>query len=686
MKKNIFVLVLLIIALFTGFSGQVAGADDPPVHPYLYFSQEDLASLRALQAAPSHQAIWNNVKSWADAHVGDSPPAEPSGGGVWWRTADTIVQYIETMAFMFAMTDDATYADAARNWMLTVAGWNKWDSNEENGQSVCVIAKGMVFGYDVLYDYLTPAEQETLVNDIARHVNVTYNAWMSRDWRQTWYVLPVRAAGFGLAGLGLLNDHSDAANWLALGVEMANEALSRAGIDGGWYEGLSYAPYAMNVFVPFLEALKRVTGQDLFKNNDFLSNHAYSYIYMTYNGKPFQFEDCDWGEGYDPNYLAFIYKLASEYNNGYTQQWANDNAAQSVMQSYIWKDPGVTAAPLDDLPLTKEFRDLGYVIFRTGWGSDDLVFAFKSGTSRGHAHPSQNEFHIYYGGKPITCGAGYATQSPEDATWSHNCILVNGEGQGQEPGDYASLPLGTRGEIEQVDLSDPYYRYALGDATAPYDGKLSKWLRHIVFVQPNYFVIYDEVAASSAKQFDWLLHLKNMGGEDYNLSVDGDVITLAKDGVKLEVKVLEPEGFANEIVHYDKPEGRDYDYIKVRPAENTSSTQFLTVHYPLAQDNSGLPTEKVSIGNLIGAKVTDGENLDLILFSRDGNPVDEYVELGGYYQSADNNTYAFDGTRVKAQFDTYQVMRLRKQTGYKTAGAFPWWAEVLGADIGIGEI
>lgn len=56
-----------------------------------------------------------------------------------------------------------------------------------------------------------------------------------------------------------------------------------------------------------------------------------------------------------------------------------------------------------------------------------------------------------------------------------------------------------------------------------------------------------------------------------------------------------------------------------------------------------------------------GENLkDLILFSSDGLPVDRYIELNGYYASADGREYTFNETKVRAQFDNYQVMRLEQ--------------------------
>jgi len=666
-KKSFFLLVVVLL-LVTSFGAQpikaVNASSDLP-HPRLYFTSEDLVQLRALRDAPSHQAIWNNIESWADEHIDDLCPAEPSSYGDYWHRADEIRIYIETMGFMYAMTEETKYADAAKEWMFYVVNnWNKWDMYEGYGHANPKMIRGFAFGYDVLHDYLTSSECDTLREKISYNTNKIYEYWQGRDFENVDYPnsLANAACPIGLAALALYDEHLDAPDWLTLAISMGQATLNYGGIDGGWFEGQHYATFAFDLLIPFLDALKRNTGQNLF-DNDFLRQVPYYLLYLV-PSNPLPLEDTNWDEGFFKDEGHFMYRLASEYNNSYAQWFANNNSSQDMMQAFIWKAPNLTATPPTDLPLTKQFRDIGYVIFKTGWGANDLLFAFKSGTSQGHAHPSQNEFGIYYQGIPITCGPGYVCLEPEDDTWSHNCLLVNGNGQCQEPGDYQSAPLGTRGEILQVDVHDPYYRYALGDASTVYTGwsgtsdgrtytvgELDKWLRHVVFVEPNYFVIYDEVAASSPKQFDWLLH----GYSGSSLSVEGETITLLKNGVKLEVKVLAPEGFVTEKTNYD-----NCDHLKVRPPASTTQTQFLTVHYPLTTDESMLPTEKVEVGNVIGAKVTNGDKLDLILFSKDGNPVDEYIELGGIYEAIDGGDYLFEDTGVRVQFDSYQVLRLQE--------------------------
>jgi len=64
-------------------------------------------------------------------------------------------------------------------------------------------------------------------------------------------------------------------------------------------------------------------------------------------------------------------------------------------------------------------------------------------------------------------------------------------------------------------------------------------------------------------------------------------------------------------------------------------------------------------GNCAGTMIDlDSTHKELVLYSNDGNPVSQQIELGGNYTSCDGNTYSFSGTDVLAQFTNYAVMNL----------------------------
>ena len=670
MKSRILVPSLATILLLTasGLESIPARADTPAIES-IYFTAAELGELRALTTAPSHSTIWSNIASWADAHKDDAPVNQiVSNSYDSVANAHKVRRHIETMGFMYAMTEDTTYADSAIEWMLSVSAWDGWGHMSAELFDDAAMLRGFSFGYSVFHDYMTAAQRQTILDAMVLHTDATLAKLISMNppnnaYPNHWAFL---AACVGLSALAVGPDHPDSGIWLDNALTYTQLLLSIGGKDGGYFEGPSYTMNLFSHVIPFLDALKR-NGTDLF-DNDFLRNHAYYHIYLNYNSSFMVMEDAERWVAYSPwvrgvNALDFVARLAKEYNNGYFQEFADLYADQSVMQSYIWKSPSLTPLPLDGLPTTRLFEGIGYVVLKSGWGNNDLNIIFESGSSWGHAERSQNEFTIYDQGEKVTGSPGY-TIGDENDTWSHNCLLVDGKGQAKQP-DSVPWGQGVMGDIVALDIADPYYRYVLGYATAVYDGStywpltagtLNRWLRHFVFIQnPNFLVIYDDIEAPEPSRFDWLLN-------GATLSVAGSTITVNNGA--LNTVIVEPADFLYEIEHYYRDQGwyvHDYDWIKVRPPVESTDAEFLIVHY-LMDGGTTLPTERVSVGNAIGARVTDGDNLYMILFSADGNPVNEYIELGGYYQAADGSTYMFDDTQALATFDTYQVIRLQKRS------------------------
>jgi hypothetical protein len=692
---HLFVALIILSSLFMGIPGQKAAAAVTG-HPRLYFTAAELTALQALRTSPSHQANWNAIKDWADEHINDSAPTQ-SGLPVGWANK-VIKQYLENMGFVYAMTGTTSYANAAKRWALAVAGWTDWEGSG-NDLTASIMSAGMSFAYDVLYGYLTDAEKNTIRTAIINKMGPYYQAYLQNGipYENAQNGNAFLAGGMGLAGLALEGDYAGAGNWISYAKVLSQEVLDHAGADGGWYEGLNYA-VSLRYVVSFFDALKRVEGDNLF-DNDFLRQLPYYFIYGTHNTtvngestKTFlPFEDTEFTSVSVFRDPLFVYRLASEYNDGYAQ-WFADQSAASVRDAlansaygeqgigmYIWKNPGVVARPPADLPLVRYFPDSGYVIVRTDWTFNDYVFWFKSGSSQGHAQPNQNAWSLCGPSDMVSGEPGYVTPLEWNQTRTHNAILGDGLGQAQE-GDY--MPTGVRGVVQQVDVN-PAYVYMRGDAHATYtnyhhsnpllsSGDLNKWLRSVVVMQnPFYFVIFDDVAAPRAEQLDWLFQ-----GNGGSFTTNSNVITL-NHGTSLKAVILEPGSFATQLVT-DTSITR-YPQMRVRPATNTSQANFLTALFP----GSTLQSTEVKQSNLIGVIVnTDTTHIDLHLFSKDGNPVDQYIELGNYYQSADGNAYTFDGTRVRAQYTNYEVMRLAVAAGGNQA---PVLGSISNKTIGEGQ-
>jgi hypothetical protein len=93
--------------------------------------------------------------------------------------------------------------------------------------------------------------------------------------------------------------------------------------------------------------------------------------------------------------------------------------------------------------------------------------------------------------------------SPFHARWvwetkAQNALLVNGAGQKAHSAD-----LG--GRIVAAEFRDGV-DYVAGEAAASYEGKLKRYLRHIVFVKPDVVVMVDDAVAVAPSSFQWMLH------------------------------------------------------------------------------------------------------------------------------------------------------------------------------------
>ena len=92
----------------------------------------------------------------------------------------------------------------------------------------------------------------------------------------------------------------------------------------------------------------------------------------------------------------------------------------------------------------------------------------------------------------------------------------------------------------------------------------------------------------------------------------------------------------------------------MRHQNNVASTQFQTVLFPDDSLSTAVASaDRVGQGNCVGVIITYDDNKDLILFSRDGLPVYEYIELGGGFEAIDGGNYLFESTGVRVQFDRY---------------------------------
>jgi hypothetical protein len=312
---------------------------------------------------------------------------------------------------------------------------------------------------------------------------------------------------------------------------------------------------------------------------------------------------------------------------------------------------------------------------------------FKSGHSAGHSQCGQNTFTLEVNGNTITGGKGYlsATEPQRNSSALDNCVSIGtetfdskewGYGQAMEQSDDsgggAEVTLGTTGSLTLTD-ADSFYYVVIGDATALYTGEDNSGMeiydyprfssaaadnvtRTVVFIpDTNYIVVFDWIELPIEEPVHQMWNARDNNG----WSVSSGIYYNTPNRGRIEVKPIIP---ASPSYFTDTIAG-DIDALGLTSTNGTSPRLVTVVTPSNALTTGTITTTAVNQGNCLGVIIDSANGKDLILFSSDGNPVNQQIELGDYYRSADGNNYTFDGTRVLASFSNYQVMRLEIEGG-----------------------
>jgi hypothetical protein len=587
------------------------------VHPRLFFDANRLPLLRE-QAQTTHRAIWEPINEFADALLAMPPPAQPPEDDDL-ETYRNSGNLLIALAFACVIGERDDHCTLAVDYLLAYAGWTRWSQNEADSLGAAHMISGSALAYDWLYDRMTPEQRATVRTSLAGWAEEMYRAsagppqdawdnWWRKSYIQNHYWS--KNSSLGLAGLALLGDHERAPAWLEQAtaqLTIIHDMLEQIA-DGSWHESIHYQNYALIMTFPFWENLRRIKGVDLFPHT-YLRNYA---AWHVYNHIPERTEfilsygnfDLDWTIHELPALLRFV---AREYQDGYAewvarQVFVADPRAPEVWAApwyayeFLYYDPTVPAQAPNDLPLARTFPDLEGVIWRTGWGAEDLIFGLKTGPYGGrfnfdsfiqgappwelpcaasgcefntdHNHDDTNTFYLYRGGSWLAPESqGYDAFD----TALHNTLLIDGAGQYRPP--FESNPadyVGSDGALTAV-ANLPHFDYLASDATGRYrtSGELRDVTRHVLFVRPGYFVMLDNLAADTPHTYEWISHIGQSA-----LREGAWVRADAGDGQVLGIGVVAPAAF--EVVT-----GEDRrPYVRIAPATPQADVRLINVLYP----------------------------------------------------------------------------------------------------------
>ncbi|MBN1575806.1 MAG: DUF4962 domain-containing protein [Chitinispirillaceae bacterium] len=649
-------------------------------HPSIFFSAADIPEIRR-KATSSHAAIMKPILSQASSLLSLSVPAAPVGAD--YSKLSLASRDVTVLAFAFVATGDSRYLAAGRKYLVSFASWPYWGADSKLGDrdlTLGFMLRACATAYDWMYDSLSTSDRAAVHGALVKHAREMYEA-ASGPYNSTWANWWTQSFGqnhwdnnnsaLGIAALVLDGECDSSGTWLNHAIlEMRRDSFNLANIeDGTWHEGCLYQNSKLTATMPFYVNLKRLKGIDLFPES-YLAAYA---LFALYNYLPsnrqmvltFSSYLRDWGGWLSAAGYSLLSLAASACNSGYAQWLWNKMETELGRSSYqagnhipefFYYDPSITAVPPTDLPLSRTLSDLEGVIWRTGWGDDELTFGLKTGSyggrflynqylSRkypfdtddanlnvGHNHADANTFWLYRGnvtligeneGRSLYNDLNSAYQSS-----SHNTLLVDNKGQ-YFPTNQTGVYADNDGAL-LFSSSVHGYDFVATDASRRYRATnsdkligppmISLFVRNVLFVRPSYFVIVDNVADSSEHAYEMRFHFGDSAKIDTGL---GWIRALYAQDNMVGVRTLAPFpcGF------------REVDSIRpaacVTPPQRVKRMDFAFVVYPcLSSEWTGKP-EFTAIQNASATSVHVSGDIAFDHIVRHADAVDTVI-IGGH--------------------------------------------------------
>ena len=601
--------------------------DDIPVtHPRIYMTQENREEFLKRGTTEAGKSLVNSIINNAESRLGSKPVEIPeydkilSGGNIV-SAVSTNCSTLEYLVFAYQFTGEKKYAEKAREFLMEMASYdvNGNTSYETQDQAHYALILSCAYGYDWLWEYLSESDRKVFRDMMKKRLEITRDYMIpalrnnprdSHSWAYTSY--------YAYALISVMHEVEEAKEMFLEFLELYIPSyVPHSTEDGGWAVGTAYWSYGFprSIQLPFWFSMN--TDINFFAKP--WARNAYLYpLYMYPAGSYGSFGDESGRTKPGSNHILGLASFAVFTENPVAiwQMKQIGNLSQGIGQYVI---PSILYAEAEamearepiDYPRAHTFIDQGVTAMHSDLIDPNrisLYFRADKHGSDGHNHADQNAFMIEAFGERLATKSGYydSYHSVHDSgftrkTYAHNTITFDG-GTGQLD-DSKDANGNTDMFVTSID-----YDAVVGDATKAYNGGLEKFVRSIIYVRPDAYIVVDDLKAakSEGSNFEWWL---NADDEIY-LHEDKKGASIKRTNAHLDARVQYPENVDGYYIHkFSDPWGR----YEINPSERYASSP--------VQERIWFETEKVKETKMVttinvhrpdedGAyvKKTEGEN------------------------------------------------------------------------------
>jgi hypothetical protein len=527
-------------------------------HPRIGFTPENVEALREMDDGGPHWETIRHVvlrrarRAMQQDWFADMPATDSPEGDLIVTDFRDMASDMMAVAMAYMLTGDEQYL-AVREPLTTLASYPPGGVSSPEGMVHrkwgTMITMHMGLAYDWLHPQLTAHQRAQIADCLDWRVEHILKDF---SWKRRGKVFHRGLAGmvgshqyqnalWTLVGALAIYDESEAARECTdVVLNYITGVANGFGETEAWNEGTNYGN---GKFGSLLDAAiwADMTVPELSIGSDpYYPRVGRFFSYLT----PVGIERTAWGNygrtsatylaRHQTNFLRMAY-LTGE--GPFVQNWlaCNEVVGQPRPHLQEWLLPHFYDRPEPQLEEANEalFNTAGWAMAFSGPPSDTATYrdgvgmTFHCRPRGGYSHSFNNEnaFEAFAYGSVIATGGGRKSNGDRhaDATMSHNAVLIGGRGQDFEQLDPETE---TAGRIIAWH-AEPGLVYWCGDATEAYRPNVpdvKRALRHVLFVDDSYFVIFDDLAladGAAPARFSWLYHIH----QDVPVEIDDSAAT-----------------------------------------------------------------------------------------------------------------------------------------------------------------
>lgn len=541
----------------------------PSTHPRIWTTKDNLAEfLSYADTNKKAKEIRDNAVKNAQTYVdsGEIPPEPTEFGSAALSGTYKMTSKILTSAFAYLMTNDKAIGEFAVKLMSSVSEWD-WDDTTGptsyigHDQAHRDIALKTAMAYDWVYDLLNDGKHERekskIVNMISarttRMAGLTTSLQKSPYDSHGWTAL-----GFiGIIAVAMHGDIPEADAWLRDVVPLYTAVIPPwSGQEGGWSQGTDYWRYSTNQGGEFIDVLALCGMLNLY-DCAWLQNQYLWALYAYPEGSYGSFGDqSNITKSENSGDTAQSMGRVSAFTDDPVTKWISERTGglnNNLLNYYVSQNEKTKSHTPIEYPLSHVFKDIGWAVMTDSLTNPDRVqLTFKSSPygSYNHSMADQNGFIIQAFGEKLAIKSGFydSYHSVHDnnitrKSFSLNTITTDDyDGQGyygtkktdaQGRLDYGvNDDFNSKGHLLQF-VNQMRFDSVMGDATEAYKDspagntkRIGKYVRNIIYVRPDVFVVVDDLAAKGNEEsrFKWWLNSEKQMeyGDNYAVISQGE--------------------------------------------------------------------------------------------------------------------------------------------------------------------